>query len=80
MPARVAGDGTGAVFRKRSEPHETLGAIVADSVERAVRREKTTTTGSAAAVVSHCLREARERGGRLAPLRVRRQRAAIATS
>ncbi|PTO50727.1 hypothetical protein DN523_20800 [Burkholderia multivorans] len=80
MPAREAGDGTGAVFRKPSEPHETHGAIVADSVERAVRREKTTTTASAVAVVSHRRREARERGGRPAPVGVRRQRAAIATS
>ncbi|PRD73663.1 hypothetical protein C6P75_14990 [Burkholderia multivorans] len=80
MPARAAGDGTGAVFRKRSAPHKTHGAIVADSVERAMRREKTTTTASAIAVVSHRRREARERGGWLAPVRVRRQRAAIATS
>ncbi|PRF43547.1 hypothetical protein C6T58_10670 [Burkholderia multivorans] len=78
MPAR-GGQRCRAVFRKPSAPHERLGVIVADSVERAVRREKTT-TASAVAVVSHRRREAWERGGRQAPVGVRRQRAAIATS
>ncbi|PRE07966.1 hypothetical protein C6P91_00765 [Burkholderia multivorans] len=80
MCPRAAGSGAGAVFRKPSAPHERLGVIVADSVERTVRREKTTTTASAVAVVSHRRREAWERGGRQAPVGVRRQRAAIATS
>ncbi|AYZ01952.1 hypothetical protein EGY19_29700 [Burkholderia multivorans] len=79
MCPRAAGSGAGGVFRKPSAPHERLGAIVADSVERAVRREKTT-TASAVAVVSHRRREAWERGGRPTPVGVRRQRAAIATS
>ncbi|PRE73895.1 hypothetical protein C6P86_01190 [Burkholderia multivorans] len=76
---RAEGSGAGAVFRKPSAPDERLGVIVADSVERAVRREKTT-TASAVAVVSHRRREAWERGGRQAPAGLRRQRAAIATS
>ncbi|PRE62862.1 hypothetical protein C6P82_19765 [Burkholderia multivorans] len=79
MCPRAAGSGAGAVFRKPSAPDERHGVIVADSVERAVRGEKTT-TASAVAVVSHRRREAWGRGGRPAPVGVRRQRAAIATS
>ncbi|PRF13850.1 hypothetical protein C6Q15_22195 [Burkholderia multivorans] len=78
MPAR-GGQRCRRGFRKPSAPHERHGVIVADSVERAVRREKTT-TASAVAVVSHRRREAWGRGGRPAPVGVRRQRAAIATS
>ncbi|PRD86990.1 hypothetical protein C6T66_16840 [Burkholderia multivorans] len=80
MPARTAGNGTGGVFRKQNAPGKTHGLIVADSVERAVRREKTTTTASAVAVALHRRREAWERAGWPTPVRVRRQRAAIATS
>ncbi|PRG95131.1 hypothetical protein C6V04_09525 [Burkholderia multivorans] len=80
MPARTAGNGTGGVFRKQSAPDKAHGVIVADSVERAVRREKTTTTASAVAVALRRRREAWERAGRPTPVGVRRQRAAIATS
>ncbi|PRF97802.1 hypothetical protein C6Q21_30010 [Burkholderia multivorans] len=81
MPARTAGNGTGGVFRKQNAPDKAHGVIVADSVEREVRREKTTTTtASAVAVALHRRRKAWERAGRPTPVGVRRQRAAIATS